>query len=272
VTGVQTCALPISHYVEYFSRPNYKEAFSGIDRVWVIAPKHIMQLVNEKTGITSIFSPYGATEANGTSCFFDDLAEARLNTVGSALPGVQLGIRALGEDTMISQDYPTEEGEVCLKSPYMMRGYWNDPTNTKVAINPEGWYFTGDLGRVDEHGRLHLLGRVRETIRVGGENVTSAEIEAALLNCKGVKQSVAVGAPHERLGETVVAFVEGAENVSLDADTLRAELAGSLARFKVPQHIVIQKEWPMTGSGKIARKELEAAAALVVSQQSEGTP
>ncbi|AEF88677.1 o-succinylbenzoate--CoA ligase [Delftia sp. Cs1-4] len=255
------------HYIEYFSRPDYQRAFAAVDRAWVIAPKHIMKLVHEKTGIASVFSPYGATEANGTSCAFDDPMEARLNTVGSALPGVTVGILDASGDGKITHAYPTGEGEVCLKSPYMMRGYWNDPEATAAVIDKDGWYHTGDLGRVDEHGRLHLLGRVRETIRVGGENVTSAEIEAALLHCKGVKQSVAVGAPDERLGEIIVAFVEAQEGVKLDAESLREELKPKLARFKIPHCLVFQKEWPMTGSGKIARKELEAAAAVVAAER-----
>ena len=121
---------------------------------------------------------------------------------------------------------------------------------------PSGWYRTGDRGVIRADGNLCLLGRVRDMIRVGGENLSGAEVEAVLMQHPAVKQAAAVAAPDPRLGEVVVAFVETKPGTAASADELVAHCRERLAHFKVPRAVHFVTSWPMTGSGKIQKRSL----------------
>src|SRR5581483_8658347 len=130
-----------------------------------------------------------------------------------------------------------EEGEIFLRVPYPMLGYLDEPPLTADVLDADGWYRTGDRGVIRKDGNLLLLGRVRDMIRVGGENLSGAEVEAVLMQHPAVKQAAAVAAPDPRLGEVVVAFVETKPGEAATGDELVAYCRERLAHFKVPRRM-----------------------------------
>src|SRR5947209_10509456 len=134
-----------------------------------------------------------------------------------------------------------------------MKGYYKNPERTAEAVDPDGWFHTGDLGRLGDDGCLRLVGRIKEMLRVGGENVAAAEVEALLLQHPAVKQAVVVGQPDARLGEVCVAFVERKDGPRASEADLLAYCRAGLASFKTPRQVRFVDEWPMSGTGKIQR-------------------
>jgi acyl-CoA synthetase (AMP-forming)/AMP-acid ligase II len=134
-----------------------------------------------------------------------------------------------------------------------MKGYFDDPERTKAVLDSEGWLRTGDLGVVDDGGYLRLVGRIKDMVRVGGENVAAADVEGFLLRHDKVKQVVVVGMPDPRLTEVCAAFVELKPGAAVTEDELLAYCRNGLASFKAPRKIIFTTDWPMTGAGKIQR-------------------
>jgi len=176
--------------------------------------------------------------------------ELRMTTVGRPMPGVELGIRQPDGKEFLPQGQP---GEVCFKGWCITKGYIDDPEKTAEAIDSEGWFRTGDLGVIGSDGCLRLIGRIKDMIRVGGENVAAAEVEAVLLKHDAVKQAVAVGMTDPRLAEVVAAFVELKAGQANSETDLIAYCRQHLASFKVPRRFIFVTDWPMTGAGKIHR-------------------
>ena len=135
----------------------------------------------------------------------------------------------------------------------MMRGYLNDPERTAEVIDSDGWLRTGDLGMIDVDGYVNLVGRIKDMIRVGGENVAAPEVESFLLQHEKVKQAVVVGAPEARLGEVCVAFIELKSGVQATEDEIISYCRAGLASFKVPRKVIFVTEWLMSGTGKIQK-------------------
>jgi acyl-CoA synthetase (AMP-forming)/AMP-acid ligase II len=149
-----------------------------------------------------------------------------------------------------------EEGEVRVRGWQVMAGYFGDARSTQEAITPDGWLRTGDLGRLDAGGYLHITGRAKDMIIRGGENLYPAEIEAALRAVEGVLDACVVGVPDDRYGEVPAAFVRLAPDVNSTAEAVRRALDGRIARFKMPAHVEIVDAFPLTGSGKVQKFKL----------------
>jgi acyl-CoA synthetase (AMP-forming)/AMP-acid ligase II len=243
------------HFIEYINHPTLPQRRLVIERALVIAPPEVFAMVRDKLGIEGLSSGYGMTETHmyGTACSLDDPPEIRFNTNGRPNAGVELEIRDPDDGTLLPVG---EAGEIYLRVPYPMLGYFDEPAQTADVLSADGWYRTGDNGVIRPDGNLCLLGRVRDMIRVGGENLAGAEVEAVLLEHPAVKQAAAVAAPHQRLGEVVVAFVELKAGTAAGADDIIAHCRVKLAHFKVPQTVHFVTEWPMSGSGKIQKRLL----------------
>jgi malonyl-CoA/methylmalonyl-CoA synthetase len=200
-----------------------------------------------RTGHT-IVERYGMTETGIiTSNPLD--GERRAGTVGHALPGVE--VRVVGDDGATVE--PGATGIVEVRGPNVFPGYWQRADATAAAFRPDGYFVTGDVGLLDEAGRLTLVGRAGDLIISGGYNVYPKEIEAELDEMPGVVESAVVGVPHPDLGETVVAVIVGAAP-SLDA--VRAHLEGRLARFKHPRAVIAVDELPRNAMGKVQKNVL----------------
>ncbi len=167
-----------------------------------------------------------------------------------------------------------EPGELLAKGPIVTSGYYRKPEETERAFTPDGWLRTGDVGTLDDAGNLRLTGRVKETLRVGGEMVMPREIEAVLEQHPGVLQAYVCGIPHERMGEVACAFVIAADPDQLpDLDELQAICRVELASFKVPRNIFVVSvdELPTTVTGRVQKFRLSELGARRVEQLSRGT-
>ena len=173
-----------------------------------------------------------------------------MTTVGRPMPGVEIGIRQPNRKEFLPVG---ERGEVCFRGWCITKGYFHDPEKNAEALDEQGWFRTGDLGVIGKDGYLRLVGRIKEMIRVGGENVAAAEIESVLLEHHAVKQAVAVGMADPRLAEVVAVFVELKTGEQATETELIDFCRRRLASFKVPRRVEIVHDWPMTGAGKIQR-------------------
>jgi acyl-CoA synthetase (AMP-forming)/AMP-acid ligase II len=174
-----------------------------------------------------------------------------LKSCGQPMPGVELRIvDANGRDVPAG-----EAGEVLVRSPWMFSGYWNKPDATATAIT-HGWYHTGDAGIRDEDGNLFLVDRLKDMIVSGGENIYSAEVERALAAHPSVESAAVVGAPDEKWGERVVAFVVRRPDASVDVSDLVSHCRGLIAGYKVPKEIHLMDALPHTASGKVQKAAL----------------
>lgn len=204
----------------------------------------VLERISTVMRVPGTVSKWGITEGYGnlTLSAPHDPLEKRLTTVGRRYPGIEYRIgEAKGEGV----------GEILIRSS-VMEGYFRDPAATREAIDPDGWLHTGDLGSFDPDGYLRYAGRIKQMLKVGGENVSALEIEGLLLAHPGVTAACVVGLPHPRLGEVPIAVVQASQPDPRMNDLLTAFCVEHLARFKVPAQIILvgPGEMPMTGSGK----------------------
>ena len=222
---------------------------------------------------------YGSTEggANISTSFLDSSEEQRCETSGHPCDGFEIRIA----DPETGEELPARTpGEILVRSYNLMQGYYRKPEETAAAIDSEGWLRSGDLGYLREDGYLRFLGRCKDMLKVGGENVDPVEVEQLLLAHPGVREAAVVAYPDERLTEVGVAFVvasdEGAaapvagggDGAAGERDVPREALAreilefgrGRVASFKLPRHVLFVPELPMTSSGKVRKAELRERA------------
>jgi fatty-acyl-CoA synthase len=248
------------HYIEYLNHPDLRKRKLVLEKGMIFARPEVNKRVYDEMGIKKLISPYGLTETHigGTVCEMDDPLELRMTTVGRPMPGVEMGIRQPeGKDFLPAG----EPGEVCFKGWCITKGYFDDPQKTAEALDEEGWFRTGDLGVIGSDGYLRLVGRIKDMIRVGGENVAAADVEAILLKHDAVKQAVAVGMADDRLAEVVAVFVELKTGKQATEQEIVNYCRAHLASFKVPRRVVFVNDWPMTGAGKIQRYILKESIA-----------
>ncbi len=203
--------------------------------------------IAERTG-HRVVERYGMTETGIITS--NPLRGDRVaGTVGYPLPGVE--VRVAGPDGPCG---PGQAGMVQVRGPHLFAGYWCLPERTAADHTDDGWFVTGDIGHLDESGRLTLEGRAGDMIISGGENISPREIEACLDEAAGVVESAVVGQPDPDLGEVVVAFLVG--DPDLDPAAVARTLDGRLARFKHPKRYVVVDELPRNAMGKVQKTEL----------------
>ena len=208
-------------------------------------PRELMEAYREKKKIR-IWEGYGLTEV-GPNCF---MANGKLGTVGHPAPMVDL---ILTDDD--GKEVPTgEKGEIWMRGPHVCSGYLNKPQATAETITAEGWFKTGDLGRLDQDGHLSIVGRKKDMIISGGINIYPAEIEAAIGAHPAVAGAAVIGVPDHKWGEVGKAVVELREGGSLTFRELIEFLGDRLGRFKLPKYLAVVQELPRTpASGKIQK-------------------
>ncbi len=204
----------------------------------------------ERTGHT-ILERYGMSEtAMLTSNPYK--GERRGGTVGFALPGVSLRVQ---DDA--GQPLPTGEiGGIQVKGPNVFKGYWRMPEKTKEEFTADGYFKTGDVGKIDERGYITIVGRSKDLIISGGYNVYPAEIEGYINDMPGVAESAVIGVPHPDFGEVGVAIVIAKAGATLDAEQIIARLKAQLANFKIPKRCFIVGELPRNTMGKVQKNVL----------------
>lgn len=220
---------------------------------WVGAPPAVLDRIRAEYPIPDLVNLYAASEGGGTCGVHDEPWERRRITVGRPLSGTEVHIR----DPETGRDVPVGAvGEIGFRGWNKMLGYHRDPVSTAAALDEAGFLHLGDLGRLDDEGHLHFIGRLKDMIRVGGENVAAEEVEHMLTRHPTVRQAAVIGRPDPRLGEVVVAVVEPVPGARIDTDALVDYCRQRLASFRVPRAVHIVEEWPLTASGKIHKPSL----------------
>ena len=210
-------------------------------------PEPLIKLYNGR-GIP-IQQGYGLTETSPSVALLE--AEHALAKVGSTgKPPLFVEVRLAGAGG------PGGQGEICVKGPNVMKGYWNRPDATAAAIDPEGWFHTGDLGRIDDDGFLYVVDRVKDMVITGGENVYPAEVESILYQHPAVAEIAVVGLPDDRWGEAVVAVAALKPDAELTLEGLRDFAGSQLARFKLPTRLELVEALPRNPAGKVLKYEL----------------
>ena len=178
----------------------------------------------------------------------------RRGTVGPPLPGVSLRV----QDDSGEPCPPGEIGHIQVHGPNVFAGYWRMPEKTKDEFTADGWFKTGDVGRIEADGVVAIVGRSKDLIISGGYNVYPAEIEGFLNDLPGVNESAVIGVPHPDFGEAVVALVVAHPGASLDAPAMLAHAKASIANFKVPKHLFVVPDLPRNAMGKVQKNLLRA--------------
>ncbi len=200
-------------------------------------------------------SGWGMTEVGvgATLGFPTDSEDDRCLASGTALPGYEFKIIAAETGATLPPDTP---GELCCRGYAIMQGYYNKPEETAQVIDGDGWLHSGDMATMRIDGTIRFLGRYKEMLKVGGENVDPIEVEALLLQHPAVSQVKIVGVPDARLQEVACACVVPVPGAQVEALDLIAFCRGKVASFKVPRHVLCMKEYPMTASGKVQKFKL----------------
>ena len=215
-------------------------------------PPPIMRRVMEEMGCREILIGYGQTEASPVTHLTrpDDEFTRRIETVGTNLPHQEVKVVDAETGAVVPVG---QSGEVCFRGYHVMRGYFGQEDATRAAIDEQGWLHSGDLGVLDEDGYLRITGRLKDMIIRGGENIYPAEIESLFYKHSKVAAVAVFGIPDPRLGEEVGAWIKLHEGEEAEVDELKAYAREHLAHFKVPRHIWLVDEFPMTVTGKIQK-------------------
>ncbi len=222
-------------------------------------PLPLMQKVVSAMGIREICIGYGQTEASPIITFtsVDDPIEVRVGTVGHPIPGLEVKLA----DTITGLDCaPGETGELCVRGHCVMAGYYNNPEATARAVDSSGWLHTGDLAKRRDDGNYRIVGRSKEMIIRGGENIYPAEIEEFLHHHPCVAEVAVAGVPDAKYGEVVAAWVVAKAGKPLAPEDIKAYCRDQIAYFKVPQYVMIVEHLPRTVTGKIRKHVLKEQA------------
>ena len=214
-------------------------------------PIEVMKQVIDKMNMTEVTIAYGMTETSPVSFHtaVDDELERKVGTVGHTIPHVESKI-VDGDDRIVS---PGETGEILTRGYNVMLGYWDDQEKTSEAIDAAGWMHTGDLGTMDEYGYGNVVGRIKDMVIRGGENVYPREIEEYLHRHEAIQDVQVIGVPDERFGEELCAWIVLYEGQSANEQEIKEFCRGQIAHYKVPRYIKFVSEFPMTVTGKVQK-------------------
>jgi fatty-acyl-CoA synthase len=197
------------------------------------------------------------TSPVSTQTAVDDPVEKRVSTVGRAHPHVEVKIVDPATGATVPRGTP---GEQCTRGYSVMLGYWGDEQATAAAVDEDGWMHTGDLATMDDEGYVNIVGRIKDMIIRGGENVYPREIEEFLLTIDEISDAYVIGVPSERYGEEVMAWVKFRNGTRLTDDELRAVCQGKIATYKIPRYWKAVDSFPMTVTGKIQKFRMRELA------------
>ena len=215
-------------------------------------PEPLLRLYNAR-GIP-VNQGYGLTETAPAGTFLgEDFALAKLGSAGR--PAFFVDLRIVGEDGRTPLP-AGERGEVIMRGPHIMRGYWNKPEATAAAIDPEGWFHSGDIGYLDDEGFLYICDRLKDMIISGGENIYPAEVEAAIYAHPAIAEVAIIGEPDPKWGESVTCIAALKPDQTLELEELRAWATERLARYKLPSRLEIIDALPRNPAGKVLKFEL----------------
>ncbi|HEY2814441.1 MAG TPA: AMP-binding protein [Acidimicrobiales bacterium] len=222
-------------------------------------PVEVMKQCVDKMHMSEVTICYGMTETSpvSTQTGADDPLDKRVGSVGRVHPHVEIAIVDPEKDIVVGYGEP---GELCTRGYSVMIGYWNDQERTAEAIDEEGWMHTGDLAVMDVEGYVNIVGRIKDMIIRGGENVYPREVEEFLYTHPDIVDVQVIGVPDVKYGEEIMAWVRVREGATLTAEDIAAFCEGKIAHFKVPRHVHVADEFPMTVTGKVQKYLMREAS------------
>jgi fatty-acyl-CoA synthase len=247
--GVPTMFIAQLDHPE-FARFDLKSLRTGI-MAGSPCPIEVMKKVQSQMNMGEVTIAYGMTETSpvSTQCATDDPVERRVSTVGQVLPHIEIKI-VDPEGKAVPRG---ATGEFCTRGYSVMKGYWNDADKTRDAIDEAGWMRTGDLATMDEQGYVNIVGRLKDMVIRGGENVYPREIEEFLYSHPKIQDVQVIGVPDARYGEEICAWIKLKAGQTATAEEIRAFCKGQIAHYKIPRYIEFVPEFPMTITGKIQK-------------------
>ncbi|HYR26116.1 MAG TPA: AMP-binding protein [Aquabacterium sp.] len=249
-------------FIAELDHPRFAEFDLSTLRTGIMAgspcPIEVMKRVVRDMHLAEVTIAYGMTETSPVSCqsSVDTPLDRRVSSVGTVQP--HLEVKIVSPDTGELAPVGTP-GELCTRGYSVMHGYWDDPQKTAEAIDAEGWMHTGDLATMDAEGYVNIVGRIKDMVIRGGENIYPREIEEFLYRHPKVQDVQVVGVPDAKYGEELCAWVIARPGETLSADELRAFCQGQIAHYKVPRYIRLVPSFPMTITGKIQKFRIREA-------------
>jgi fatty-acyl-CoA synthase len=226
-----------------------------------ICPIEVMKRCITDMGMTEVSIAYGMTETSPVSCQTrsDDDLDRRTASIGRVHPHLEVKIVDPATGETVERGVP---GELCTRGYSVMLGYWEDPERTAEAIDADGWMHTGDLAEMREDGYCNIVGRIKDMVIRGGENIYPREVEEFLYAHPDIEDVQVIGVPDQRYGEELCAWIKMRSGAApLDVDAVRAYCDGRLSHYKVPRYVMVVDEFPMTVTGKIRKVEMREKSA-----------
>jgi fatty-acyl-CoA synthase len=261
-------------FIAELAHPDFKRFDLSSLRTGIMAgspcPVEVMKQCISEMHMDEVTICYGMTETSpvSTQTALDDPIDKRVATVGRVHPHVE--VKVIDPVTGLTVDRNTS-GEFCTRGYSVMLSYWDEPEKTAQAIDAAGWMHTGDLATMDDDGYLNIVGRIKDMIIRGGENVYPREIEEFLYTNPDVVDVQVIGVPDEKYGEEIMAWIKVRPGSTLDLEAVRAFCQGRIAHFKIPRYVHIADDFPMTVTGKIQKfKMREASIELLGLQKAAG--
>jgi len=221
-----------------------------------VCPVEVMKRCVAEMNMTEVACVYGMTETSPVSCqtLIDDDLDRRTSTIGRAHPHVEVKIVDSETGKVVDRGQP---GEFCTRGYSVMLGYWENDEKTSEAIDSEGWMHTGDLAVMRDDGYCNIVGRIKDMVIRGGENIYPREIEEFLYTHPDIEDAHVIGVPDARYGEEICAWIRmKPDRDALDAAAVRAFAEDRLAHYKIPRYVHVVDEFPMTVTGKVRKVEM----------------
>jgi len=222
-------------------------------------PVEVMKRVIERMHMSEVGICYGMTETSpvSTQTAVDDPIEKRVGTVGRVGPHLEVRVVSPETGETVARG---ETGELCTRGYSVMTGYWEEPERTAEAIDPDQWMHTGDLAAMDEDGYVNIVGRSKDLVIRGGENVYPREVEEFLYAHPDIGDVQVIGVPDDRYGEELMAWVIPREGASLETEAVREFCRGKIAHYKIPRYVKLVDAFPMTVTGKVQKFKMREQA------------
>jgi fatty-acyl-CoA synthase len=249
-------------FIAELDHPRFKEFDLSTLRTGIMAgspcPTAVMQRVVDDMHLSEITIAYGMTETSPVSCQSSTTTPLakRVATVGQVQPHLEVKIIDTESSEVVA---PGERGELCTRGYSVMHGYWDDPAKTTEAIDAEGWMHTGDLATMDAEGYVNIVGRIKDLVIRGGENIYPREIEEFLYRHPAVQDVQVVGVPDAKYGEEICAWIVLKPGQTTTDVELREFCKGQIAHYKIPRYMRFVSEFPMTVTGKIQKFKIRDA-------------
>ena len=266
IYGVPTMFIAQLNHAD-FARTDFSSLRTGV-MAGSPCPVEVMKQVREQMNVREITICYGMTETSpvSTQTRVDDPVDKRVGSVGRIHPHVEIKVIDPESGGIVPRG---ASGELCTRGYVVMLGYWNQPEATAAAIDGARWMHSGDLATMDDEGYLKIVGRIKDMIIRGGENVYPREVEEFLYTHPDVEDAQVIGVPSARYGEEVMAWIKPKAGAALTGDQLRGFCHGAIATYKIPRYWKLVDAFPMTVTGKVQKFRMREIATAELDLEDE---